>query len=594
MRLCAVACAGLSLLAVVIGGVVAEQPRSRAPRYFPIDQTIPPGVASQWRRAALNEAPYFQPVRLEVPDGAGQVTAFGTSAGGDVVIEGNALLALEVGQVYRFRMSAMPEYAGVDLYPSVELIDRLHPPPGQAARFPVPVVFEPEEINAAISGRLVVKVIYVEQPDLVSGTDTGETLRTQFLDPRDNAGAQADLLGRPIALVRLGGRLPDPRTPDDPLFRSSASVQMVDPADAVPEVSKKGAPVETKITPIGHVIAGDCPVFCPPVERWCPPCEGVELGAAACAPCDMKTLNKHFPDEYLCDGGDRSHPVHFDQFNMLGLDTEDTIVQYADDTGKKHLKPTNRVCIYAPRLAAVTVINTVGEDTGFTRAGSSFVTHRGGDLRARQRSLDHQRNEATQRMVTRLRGSGLATQQQPLEVARDLAVATHVQALVAVGAHSFLRTGIFKQADEAVIAERVQAAAAWTKIQSVIIAGTVEGSGETVARKAPLDLTGVDIRRSIGKLRIVKMADKKQAERGDVVTFTIRYDNVGERSLTDVTITDNLTPRLEYVEDSGTSDRDGRLDTVDNGEGSKILKWTFDKPLEGRTGGVVTFQAKVK
>jgi uncharacterized repeat protein (TIGR01451 family) len=107
-------------------------------------------------------------------------------------------------------------------------------------------------------------------------------------------------------------------------------------------------------------------------------------------------------------------------------------------------------------------------------------------------------------------------------------------------------------------------------------------------------LTGVDIRRSIGKLRIVKMADKKQAERGDVVTFTIRYDNVGERSLTDVTITDNLTPRLEYVEDSGTSDRDGRLDTVDNGEGSKILKWTFDKPLEGRTGGVVTFQAKVK
>ncbi len=69
------------------------------------------------------------------------------------------------------------------------------------------------------------------------------------------------------------------------------------------------------------------------------------------------------------------------------------------------------------------------------------------------------------------------------------------------------------------------------------------------------------------------------------MTFTIRYDNVGDRSLTDVTITDNLTPRLEYVEDL-RHQRPGRtLDTVDNGEGSKILKWAFDKPLEGRTGG---------
>lgn len=594
MRLCAVACAGFSLLAGVIGGVVAEQPRSRAPRYFPVDQTIPPGVASQWRRTALNEPTYFQPVRLEVPDGAGQVTAFGTSAGSDVVIEGNALLALEVGQVYRFRMSGMPEYAGVDLYPSVELIDRLHPPPGQAARFPVPVVFEPEEINAAISGRLVIKVIYVEQPDLASGTDTGETLRTQFLDPRDNAVAQADLLGRPIALVRLGGRLPDPRTTDDPLFRSTAGVQLVDPADAVPEVTKEGEPAEARVQPIGHVIAGDCPVFCPPVERYCPPCDGLEIGGAKCAPCDMKALNKVFPDEYLCDGGDRSHPVHFDQFNMLGLDTEDTIAQYADDTGKKHLKPTNRVCIYAPRLAAVTVMNTVEEDTGFQRPGSSFVSHRGGDLRARQRTIDHRRNEATQRMVTRLRGSGLATNQQPNEAVRDVGLSTHVQALVAVGSHSFLRTGQFKQVDEAVIAERVQAAGTWTKLQSVVIAATVEGTGELISKKAPLDLTGVDIRRSVGRLRIVKLADKKQAERGDIVTFTIRYDNLGDRSLTDITITDNLTPRLEYVDDSGTSDRAGRLDTVDNNEGSKILKWTFDEPLEGHKGGVVTFQAKVK
>ena len=107
-------------------------------------------------------------------------------------------------------------------------------------------------------------------------------------------------------------------------------------------------------------------------------------------------------------------------------------------------------------------------------------------------------------------------------------------------------------------------------------------------------MVGLEDKKQIGRLRIVKLADKKQAEKGDIVTFTIRYDNLGERPLTEVTITDNLTTRLVYVDDSATSDRDGRLDTVDNGEGSLILRWTFDKPLEGKTGGVVTFQARVR
>ena len=70
--------------------------------------------------------------------------------------------------------------------------------------------------------------------------------------------------------------------------------------------------------------------------------------------------------------------------------------------------------------------------------------------------------------------------------------------------------------------------------------------------------------------------------------------NIGDLAVHDVVIVDNLTPRLEYVEDSATCNRDGRLVEEDNGEGSLILRWELDDPLAGRTGGVVTFKARVR
>jgi uncharacterized repeat protein (TIGR01451 family) len=97
-----------------------------------------------------------------------------------------------------------------------------------------------------------------------------------------------------------------------------------------------------------------------------------------------------------------------------------------------------------------------------------------------------------------------------------------------------------------------------------------------------------------GDLCLFKTADKKVAAPGEIVTFTIRYENTGDLPLQNVVIMDNLTPRLEYVDDSATSDRNGRLVTDENGEGSLILRWELDEPLPGRTRGVVGFQARVK
>ena len=48
-------------------------------------------------------------------------------------------------------------------------------------------------------------------------------------------------------------------------------------------------------------------------------------------------------------------------------------------------------------------------------------------------------------------------------------------------------------------------------------------------------------------LVLYKCADRPAAKVGDVVTFTLRYSNHGGQPITDVAVSDSLTPRLEYI-----------------------------------------------
>ena len=108
------------------------------------------------------------------------------------------------------------------------------------------------------------------------------------------------------------------------------------------------------------------------------------------------------------------------------------------------------------------------------------------------------------------------------------------------------------------------------------------------------ELVGIEDRRKPGRLEIVKLADKQIAQPGEIVSFRIEYENIGDRELKDVRIIDNLTPRLEYVADSASSSRPAALSVTDNGEGSVILSWSLKEPLKGKTKGFVTFKSRVR
>jgi len=92
----------------------------------------------------------------------------------------------------------------------------------------------------------------------------------------------------------------------------------------------------------------------------------------------------------------------------------------------------------------------------------------------------------------------------------------------------------------------------------------------------------------------VKLASTGHALPGEEVTFTLRFDNIGDQVIGNVTIVDNLTTRLEYVPDSARSSVEAKFSTEANDVGSLVLRWEIKAPVEPGAGGVLTFCCKVR
>jgi uncharacterized repeat protein (TIGR01451 family) len=319
----------------------------------------------------------------------------------------------------------------------------------------------------------------------------------------------------------------------------------------------------------------NCPCPCPTI------CE---------APC---AAAGEFPDEYICDGGDRDLPLGSSEFDAQGLDTEDAAIEYRDELDKRHVRPTNKVCIYAPRFASISTISEPAEDLESGRPVQAISAQLGVGMANRQGAFAQHQRDATERLVTRERGSAVETEDTAETIDLPVAPLGHIHTAYIKVDFSFLKTGQVKQADEARLATSITAAIVLSRDQNPVIAAKSEQGIELRSTFTPNELAGRE-KHGKGRLRVVKLADKTTALPGDIVTFTIRYDNIGDGEVHDVVIVDNLTPRLEYIEDSAECDVPGHFETEDNGEGSLILRWVLDEPVPGRTGGVVSFRALVR
>ena len=176
---------------------------------------MPPGAIGTWQLQRGGPLPgYFQPATISVPNDC--AVSLATAGAFDEHQEHSRRAAFLIGQVYRLKVTQIPLHEGVEVFPTIEVIDRIYPPAGREFEFPIQIRITRDDLRQAMQGRLVTRVIYVEDPR--SALPAVEQPNQQYaFDVRkgDDPLRVADTLGRPVAILRLGARVPGPQGATD-------------------------------------------------------------------------------------------------------------------------------------------------------------------------------------------------------------------------------------------------------------------------------------------------------------------------------------------------------------------------------------------
>jgi len=300
------------------------------------------------------------------------------------------------------------------------------------------------------------------------------------------------------------------------------------------------------------------------------------------------------PDEYVCDGGDYILPAEVrDDWTVAGIEPEDTIAHFDTLDGRTLVRPSNRVCVYAPRFGAVRHVDNLAVHEVHDRLAGLEVPQRlaqenelGVPTTSLQQLQPHGADgtKAASLYRGRQQGGGL----ENLQGAAGLQ-----DALLPYENFAVIRSGVFDNAEKARLATRVQAAITWSNVQAVqviidnqpaLIARSTN-SAESVYRLDEPDAP---------ELRIVKVASTSAARPGEFVDFTLRFDNIGDQTIGNVAIIDNLATRLQYVEDSQECSLEAEFIAQPNQVGSLALRWDLAEPLEPGEGGIIRFRCRVR
>ena len=636
MRLTKSALFCLALIVGLLTNSLASGQSSISSR-FANSNDVPGNVAFTSLLANPQWVGRVQPVKLLLPE----KTIVSTWQGSWVDCEyADPTVATSIGPVYQVRIKGEFRTRNFDLFPSLEIVSCLNPPAELQLRFPVLVAISEDDIEQALAGRLVTKVIYVENPETALPYRQLCNGHQAFFDVTDleDPIKTASRLGRPIAILRLGTRQPS----DEEMSYSSATAipLTVFPPQAARELEKRVWLVSYNHAAEEAKNKSETPSIAKPAAfRLSPPAANVspQLQDPAAAvfqnrqelslidgpnpasvvpqpqaevvwspdPCNLcpppQTVGNapgqqsFHRDEFLFDGGDKNFQVTVDQdWNVNGLDIEDTVGTFDTVEGDRHVVPSNRVAIYAPRFAAVRKIAKLSTESQPTRLARfedtvELESTRGKDVSSTTlQQIQPQSNQAQLRargFIDRTRGLTADNVDQPQraeERTRSSNYSQHTryrgfansegarQELAAVAARSWednLGLQIVANRRQAVIARDA------TKAHELVTVKTEDGESQ---------------------LRILKQASTIAAKCGEEVEFTISFENIGARRIGNVTIIDNLTTRLEYVPDSANCSVEADFSNERNPADSLILRWEIKQPLEVGQSGVIRFKCRVR
>lgn len=195
-----------------------QQGRQGSDRHIVIERSDP--IA---RRAGFNALPNqnktFQTVKFILPKKA--VVQVAGPAGFAANPNAPGLFGLRQGDIYRFKVTSIPYAPGRVLYPTLEIIGALTPPPGHETEFPIPVDLPQEDLDSALAGSLVTRVVYLEPTHNAIPADSTNPGGGLFAEapPMVDPVAFAESNGRVMAILRIGSRIPGEEfKPDSPFY----------------------------------------------------------------------------------------------------------------------------------------------------------------------------------------------------------------------------------------------------------------------------------------------------------------------------------------------------------------------------------------
>ncbi len=193
-------------------------------------------------------AGFFQPVEIKAPPGVSISLAAANQFG--PAEKAPRRVGLLIGAVYRLRVTniPLPQAEGMEIFPSIEIIDRTYAPADQQLRFAIPVEIAQQDVDLALQGRFVTRVIYLEDPHNALPTHSGNDPAWIDVGPGRDPLAVADTLGRPVAILRLGARVPD-QGPDPNFYFGSPAWVAYPPRTDLESKPVREAPTARTVAP---------------------------------------------------------------------------------------------------------------------------------------------------------------------------------------------------------------------------------------------------------------------------------------------------------------------------------------------------------
>ncbi|MCA9188341.1 MAG: hypothetical protein KDA99_22090, partial [Planctomycetales bacterium] len=205
------------------------------------------------------------------------------------------------------------------------------------------------------------------------------------------------------------------------------------------------------------------------------------------APCPWRPPGIKGPwprDEYLCDGGDDHLPARVDQqWNASGIDLEDTVGHYDTLGGSVEVVASNRVCIYAPRFAAVRKVSGAGVASALDIATPIRTGEPVGEFAESTIADGVKQPIATVRQIGTYAAQAVEDQQKGLLVDNRIVPHENREALLPYEDFQVVSTGLFDTNDKPRLATSVDSALTWSLNQAVqlVVDGqlplTVEADG---------------------------------------------------------------------------------------------------------------------